>query len=314
MKEVLRSVVGRTVDRYRNGRQARPFALGERRSDRRDARAEQLGEQNRQLREQNRQLREQNSRFKDENYELKRSVPAAVGPLAYNADGLAVWGKDVPFLHDPSFVCAYRRGMDSGHSIGRENDSDADIHVEWRVHVACWAGWHARHLPGHFVECGVNTGIFSLAVCDTIDFNATGKDFFLFDTFEGIPEEQMAVEEKDHGLEANRVAYDECYELARRNFAPFPRARLVRGQVPETLETVTIDEVCYLSIDMNIAEPELAAIEWFWDRLVSGAPILLDDYGWSAHALQRKRMDEFASSRGVRIANLPTGQGLLLKP
>jgi len=310
LREVLRSLVARsakrTVRRGLDGAKARAVALGERRSDQRDGRDERLIEQNR-------RLREQNSRFKDQNRKLHSTLGSA-GPPAYNADGLAVWGKDVTFLRDPSFIRAYRRGMDSGHSIGREKDSDADIHVEWRVHVACWAGWHARHLPGHFVECGVNTGIFSLAVCDHIDFNATGKDFFLFDTFEGIPEEQMAVEEKDLGLEANRVAYDECYELARRNFAPFPRARLVRGQVPETLGTVTIDEVCYLSIDMNIAEPELAAIEWFWDRLVSGAPVLLDDYGWSVHALQRKRMDEFASSRGVSIANLPTGQGLLLKP
>src|SRR5947209_7869769 len=100
----------------------------------------------------------------------------------YHADGLAVWDKDTTFLSDPAFVAAYRLGMNSGHKIGRESGSTDDIHIEWRVHVVCWAAWHATHLEGSFVECGVNTGIYSLAVCQFIDFNATGKNFFLFDT------------------------------------------------------------------------------------------------------------------------------------
>jgi hypothetical protein len=32
----------------------------------------------------------------------------------------------------------------------------------------------------------VNCGLKSLAVCEYIDFNATGKNFYLFDTFCGV--------------------------------------------------------------------------------------------------------------------------------
>jgi hypothetical protein len=231
----------------------------------------------------------------------------------YHADHLAVWHRNVGFLGDPAFVRAYRRGMDSGHKMCRPMGSTADIHIEWRVHVVCWAAWHARLLPGSFVECGVNTGVYSLAVCDFIDFNATGKDFYLFDTYRGIPESHVADADRE------RVArfaglYEECYEVARRNFAPFPRARLVRGVVPESLATVDIDRVCYLSIDMNVAEPELAALAHFWDRLSPGAPVILDDYGWAEHARQYEALNRFARLHDVRIATLPTGQGLLLKP
>ncbi len=31
----------------------------------------------------------------------------------------------------------------------------------------------------------------SLAICNYIDFNRTGKSFYLFDTYSGIPVEQM---------------------------------------------------------------------------------------------------------------------------
>ncbi len=65
---------------------------------------------------------------------------------------------------------------------------------------------------------------------------------------------------------------------------------------------------------MNIAAPEVAAIEYFWDKLVTGAPIVLDDYGWSHYHEQQLALDAFAARKGVAIASLPTGQGLLFKP
>ena len=234
--------------------------------------------------------------------------------LVYNNDGLAVWGKSADFLADPRFQQAYNLGMDSGHKIGRPAGSTGDIHIEWRVLVCCWAAQHAKHLPGDFVECGVNTGILSLAVCKYIDFNTTGKNFFLFDTYCGIPVKQAGAEELEHVRENNKTNYEECYETAKRNFLPFPRAKLVRGTVPETLTSVPIEKVCYLSIDMNIVAPEIAALDFFWEKLSPGAPLVLDDYGFAAHQKQKLAFDAFAAKKGVEILLLPTGQGLLLKP
>jgi O-methyltransferase len=231
----------------------------------------------------------------------------------YNNDSLMVFNKDVAFLRDEAFIAAYRRGMRSGHKIGAKWGVE-DLHIEWRVHVACWAARRACALPGDFVECGVNTGILSLAVCQYTDFNSTGKRFFLFDTYCGLPETHMTPAEREQGTQENSERYEECYALAVRNFAPYPRAQLVRGTVPETLETVAIEQVSYLSIDMNLAQPEVAAIEFFWSRLVPGAAVILDDYGWKARGEQKVAMDRFASEKGVPILLLPTGQGLILKP
>jgi len=80
------------------------------------------------------------------------------------------------------------------------------------------------------------------------------------------------------------------------------------------LTNFTGDKVAYLSIDMNAAYPERQAMEFFWDKLVSGAVIVLDDYGWDAHKAQKLEMDAFAQEKGVSIFSLPTGQGLILKP
>jgi O-methyltransferase len=234
---------------------------------------------------------------------------------SYNGDWLTVWHKNVDFLQDPRFVSAYDRGMNSGHHIMRPVGSNADLHIEWRVHVLLWAAEHGMKLEGDFVECGVNTGIYSLAVCEYLDLDQTGKAFYLFDTYNGLPLEQITAEEKAHGrIEENLNYYSDCYELAKRNFAPFSGAKLVRGKVPDTLASVDIRKVCYLSIDMNLVEPEIAAIEHFWGKLSPGAMVVLDDYGWAPYALQKEAMDSFADRKNISILTLPTGQGLIVKP
>ena len=224
--------------------------------------------------------------------------------------------KNVSFLKEDSFVQAYWAGMDSGHKIGRPKGSREDIHIEWRVHVALWAAWHATMLAGNgdFVECGVNTGMLSLAICHHIDFNSSGKTFYLFDTFCGIPTDQMSENEKAAIASYGDRFYEECFEVATKNFAKYPKARLIRGKVPHTFSQVSIDAVCYLSLDMNIAYPERAAMEEFWDKLVPGGIVLLDDYGWIGHGEQYETINDFAKNKGVKVVTLPTGQGLLIKP
>jgi hypothetical protein len=233
-------------------------------------------------------------------------------PSYFGGDGLACWSRNVTALHTPQFKEAYKTGMNSGHKICRPKGSNLDIQIEWRAYMAIWSACHAARLPGDFVECGVNTGIYSLAICKYLDFNSLDKNFYLFDTFCGIPVEQMSEEERKVRITENEF-YEECYELARSNFAPWPRCRLVRGTVPQTLTTVDIDKVCYLHVDMNIAAPERAALEHFWDKMVPGGVILFDDYGFDGFQEQYDSANEFAAQRGVTIATLPTGQGLLLK-
>ncbi len=169
-------------------------------------------------------------------------------------------------------------------------------------------------LDGDFVCCGVNTGIIPLAICEYCDINNTDKVFWLFDTYEGIPTSQMTAAEAIRRAETMADFYSECFDLAQRNFAPFPKAKLVRGMVPDTLTSVPIDRVAYLSIDMNIVFPEIEAIKFFWPKLTPGAIVILDDYAFKDHEEQHNAMDAFAFSVGVSILTLPTGQGMIVKP
>jgi len=232
------------------------------------------------------------------------------GNPTYDADYMRLWNKNVSFMKDPAFLQAYAAGINSNHGLGFPGT--VDIHIEYRIAVCCWAAWHCRHLAGDFVECGTNTGIMSLAICDYINFNETGKNFYLFDTYEGIPPEQIGKNEA-HAHQQNAM-YRDCYDIAKNNFAPYRNATLVKGKVPDTLTLHQIDRVCYLMLDMNIALPERAALEFFWDKIVPGGIVLFDDYGWLGYEVQKDAHDEFARKRGLQIFNLPTSQGMLIKP
>jgi len=89
--------------------------------------------------------------------------------------------------------------------------------------------------------------------------------------------------------------------------------RIIEGAIPETLDQVRAEKIAYLHIDLNCAAPEIAAITHFWDRLVTGAVVLLDDYAFFGYQNQKTAFDGFSRRMGVPIASLPTGQGLLLK-
>ncbi len=211
------------------------------------------------------------------------------------------------FMLDPRYVKAARAG---------ENALEHDHKMYWRLHVALWCASMAARLPGDFVECGVWRGYLSCAILNYIPWPIEGKRFFLFDTYEGLAESHLTEIEKANTDKFKHLNayFENQYDIAKANFAPYPNVHLVKGLVPETLTSVDIEKVCYLSLDMNCGLPEIAAAEYFWDKLSPGAPILLDDYGFVSYEEQKRLFNEFAKRKNVEILHLPTGQGLILKP
>jgi O-methyltransferase len=234
---------------------------------------------------------------------LPRDLVASVSIFrnrTYIEDGL-ITTHVADFCNDVRFMRAYQMARETG----SWNGSD----LRWRVYTACWAAQHASILPGDFVECGVNRGGMSLAVMEYIDFNALNKRFFLLDTYRGFPENMVTSASR-----ANLHSYRDCYDDAMRTFKPFSGARVIVGSVPDTLPQVETDKLCYLSIDMNCAEPEIAAVKFFWRKLVPGAIVLLDDYAFSnSYRQQKQAFDSLAKELNFNILSLPTGQGLIVK-
>lgn len=224
-------------------------------------------------------------------------------PFTFVEDGLGTCHNS-DFANDPRFQRAYDLGRATGSWRGHD--------LRWRIHVLLWCATVAARLPtaGSFVECGVNRGGFARAIIDYLGQEHWCRDFFLFDTFAGFDRSQLSAAES---MAADtHYTYDECFEDVRRTFADMPFVKLVRGAVPGSL--INVGPVVFLSIDMNCALPEIAAARFFWPHLVSGAPVVLDDYGFALHHEQKRCFDELAKEWAVDILSLPTGQGIIFKP
>lgn len=205
------------------------------------------------------------------------------------------------FLKEPKHKTAYEAAL--------RHQNIMDFH--WRVHTVTWAATQALRQPGDFVECGVNRGFLSRAVIDYVDFGQQHeRTFYLFDTFNGPVAALLS--EDDHA--ARRNVYSECFDFVKSAFSDVPNVRIVRGAVPGSLSTVSISRVAYLSVDMNCAMPETAALIYFWPKLVSGGIVVLDDYAFTGFESQRIAADRFAESVGVKVLTLATGQGILVRP
>jgi len=223
----------------------------------------------------------------------------------YDQDGLSsIHNHD--FMQDKYFRAAYDRGVVA-------NNRDYNWH--WRVHIGLWAAFTASKLKGDFVECGVNTGFLSSSVMQYLDWDFLDKTFYLMDTFYGLDERYISEEEraKDILKKNERGKYTNNLEAVRENFSQWKNIEFIVGAIPETLSEVQVENVAFLHIDMNCTPPEVAAFEYFWERLVPGAFVLFDDYAYRGHKPQKIALDTAAASRNVHIVSLPTGQGLLIK-
>ncbi len=226
------------------------------------------------------------------------------GP-AFRADSLST-SHTPGFLQDAGFIAAYQAGVDA---IGE------DFNWPWRVHIALWVARQALELRGDFVECGAGRGFLSAAVQQYLDWPNTSRTFWMLDTFDGLVESQISREEKAIGRKAGKEGnFYECAEAVRKVFAHRQGVRIVRGMIPDSLTEVTSEEVAFCSIDLNCAAPEIESGDFFWDRLVHGAYVLLDDYSHNGFEPQRVAWDQFAARHSLQILNLPTGQGLWRKP
>lgn len=228
----------------------------------------------------------------------------------YLQDGLFTVHND-HFRRAVDFQDAYQRGIEASGGL--------DPEFEWRVHVALWAARNSLRVPGDFVECGVNAGFISSAIMKGLNWNAQNRRFYLIDTFAGPVFDQYSREEIESGRVAvaeqaiARGAYVTDLGRVRTNYAEWPSAVIIQGAVPEVLESLEIERVAFLHIDMNCAYPETAALYFFWNLLSPGGMVLLDDYAYLGHDEQAKAMDEAVQALGAEILSLPTGQGLLIK-
>ena len=105
----------------------------------------------------------------------------------------------------------------------------------------------------------------------------------------------------------------QLYEATKSRFRDFNNVTVTQGKIPDILSVVSPSKIAFMHLDLNNASAEIGALEVLFDRMVPGAVLVLDDYGWLAYRAQKEAEDPWFEKLGYRILELPTGQGLLIK-
>jgi hypothetical protein len=217
-------------------------------------------------------------------------------------EGLATWEKSLPFLEDPRFVELAQKHADL---LPVPN-------WHWNLQTVLWAVRQAAPVPGDFVELGVFRGHTTIFLAEYLEFAGWDRRWYLYDTFEGIPADQM---DADWEVRNERAYNAETYsfEEVRDRFAGFPNIEVIQGRVPEVLAEVSPKEIAFLHVDLNNATAEIQALDALFDRVSPGGVIVFDDYAWTAAKAQHAAESKWFADRGLQVLALPTGQGLFVK-
>jgi O-methyltransferase len=156
----------------------------------------------------------------------------------------------------------------------------------------------------------------SAVITDYLDFGKSDKTFYLYDSFEGLPEQYSTEAERAgtnpvYGAASQEGSY--TYESVAARFRQYSNVKVIRGLVPESLKGTAPDRIAYLHIDMNAAAAEIGALEFLFDRVTPGGFLIFDDFGHALHHAQFEAETAWMASRGYFILELPTGQGLVIK-
>lgn len=215
------------------------------------------------------------------------------GSGATVVDDMMVWFRNLGFLQQPDFISAFG-------SYAEDPVLRARI---WRVYMLCWAAKSCLRLPGDFMDVGCYDGRTVEVMERYCDFrNQAGKTWWLYDMFENPPEEAR---KSGHG--------PALFEQVKQSFAACDNVRVIKGAVPESFAQGLPEKVAFAQLDLNVAAPELAALEIIYDRIVPGGIIVFDDFGFRRYRDSHDAEMAFFRARGDVLWESPTGQGLFIK-
>lgn len=157
-------------------------------------------------------------------------------------------------------------------------------------------------VPGSFAELGVYKG----SSAKLMHHLAPDRDLYLFDTFNGFPEQHARA---DPGrIEVG--GYASGLEEVRRFVGDDPRIRYCEGTFPDTSHMVPEGvRFALVHLDCDLYVPTKAALEFFYPRLEPGGLLILHDYDSGCWPGVPRAVDEFLADKPEGLIRIPDKSG-----
>ena len=210
----------------------------------------------------------------------------------FAADNMITISKITGFLKEDKFA-----------DLANKHFHDDQLHssIIWRIHILAWAMDSCKNLDGDMIEFGCYDAKVAEFLVEYNDLSEVDKTFYLYDIFDNPPTER--------GEKHSPELFDEVSSrLSKYNFV-----KVVKGLLPESFKKDIPDKLSFVHMDLNSAETEIALLELFFDKIVAGGILILDDYATMGYEKQYFSEKEFFKNRNYSVVELPTGQGIVIK-
>jgi len=163
-----------------------------------------------------------------------------------------------------------------------------------------------KNIEGAVAECGVYRGNFS---CE-INRVFSDRKLYLFDTFTGFDERDME-KENINGFSESREK--NCFtetsmDLVIKKLLYPEKVIIKKGYFPET--AIGLEETyCFVNLDVDLYQPTLAGLEYFYPKMAKGGIIIIHDYFSDVYKGVKQAINEFDKEvDGIKL--FPIGDGM----
>lgn len=201
------------------------------------------------------------------------------------------------WANDPDFVKDFKDFM----AIDGFGNS-VDDPINERLYVLQQFAKRQNKLNSNFVEVGIYSGMSMYFMAEHCN-----KIFIGIDSFEGVSEPTPGID-TDYFTKGSLASE---IENAQRYLKKFNNVKLLKGWVPEVLESLPELKYSLVHIDVDLYEPTKKSIEYFWDRLLPDGVLICDDFGSSKTIGAKKAMVDFFGREN--IIEFSTQQAFVIK-
>lgn len=163
-------------------------------------------------------------------------------------------------------------------------------------------------IKGDFAELGVWRG--NTASVLAYFAAASGREVLLYDTFEGFDARDLT------GVDSNksRSFFNTSLDIVNDVLGPgISVCQIVKGFFPESIREADRSRgFAVVSVDCDLYEPMVAALEFFYPRMPKGGLLLIHDYSSVQWEGAKKAVDEFCSEKGEYPILIPDKSGTVI--
>jgi len=162
---------------------------------------------------------------------------------------------------------------------------------------------YERKLSGNVAEAGVYKGSFAAQINKLFP----DRKLYLFDTFEGFDEKDIYQERNPSDV--NFDFSDTSVDAVLNKMSIPENCIIKKGWFPDSAVGVD-DEFCFVNLDMDLYQPTLEGLRFFYEKMVHGGVLLVHDFYSEKYPNVRIAVLDFEASLPKPLQMIPIGDAL----